>query len=138
MYTIRVTAHDKKTLPKKMQRVSQRHKHLGYLDGLIHAKDDIIREFEYDYEMISYWGTPEEVAKINYQSNFQSDFQSDVEEIIYGTDILEKAVGALWDLLEENNLTIDQFRQEILNALQDEDAIRCIIDVLISWSDRLY
>jgi len=133
MYTIRATAHDKKNLPVMMGHLIRYHQSLGRLEGLSHLLDDKIEKLPWGWEMTSCWGTPEEAREANYQS----DLQSDVEEIIYGTDILREAVGALWDLLEENALTIDQFRQEILDALQTDKAYENVVNALVDWSDRL-
>ena len=64
MYVIRATAFDKKNLPEMMLHALKKACELGDLDGLIHAKDDTTRELQYGWEMISYWDTPKEVAKL--------------------------------------------------------------------------
>jgi len=133
MYTIRVSAYDKKDLPSMMRNSIRFNQSLGKLKGLSHIQDDKIEKLPWGWEMTSYWGTPEEVEKVNYQS----DFQSDVEEIIYGTDDPGKAVDDLWDLLADNDLTIDTLRGEILEALQEKNPYKSIINVLINWKDWL-
>ena len=65
MYTIHAHSVDIKDLPKTMLRTVKLHQEWGDLNGLIHAKDDVIeRVVGYGFEMTSCWDTPEEVSKL--------------------------------------------------------------------------
>lgn len=61
MYVVHITAHDKKNLPGMMLVALRRRSKFGLLDGLVHTKDDVIREISYGWEMFSYWSKPGEV-----------------------------------------------------------------------------
>lgn len=90
MYTIRVTAQDKKNLPATMLVAVRRRRKYGLLDDLVHAKDDVIREVPYGWEMISYWSTPEEA---------QDPLSMLNNNIVY-EECLEKATDMLYRLLD--------------------------------------
>lgn len=64
MYIIRVTNESKDVLPERMLYAVNRHRRLGCLDELVHVKDDITQKTEHGWEMLSYWGKPEEVNKL--------------------------------------------------------------------------
>lgn len=64
MYTIHAHSVDIKALPETMLRTVKHHQELGDLDDLIHAKDDIVRKFDYGWEMLSCWDTPEEIGNV--------------------------------------------------------------------------
>ena len=64
MYTIRITAQTKEDLPRTMLYAVRSARALGNLDGLVHAKDDVIRKLRDGFEMTSCWDTPEEVSKL--------------------------------------------------------------------------
>ena len=64
MYTIRVTGQTKEGLPRTMFYAIRSARALGNLDGLIHAKDDVIRELKHGFEMTSCWDTPKEVDNV--------------------------------------------------------------------------
>jgi len=77
MYTIRVTAHDKKNLPAMMLEALEHRRVSGLLDGLIHAEDDIVQEVDYGFEMISFWNAP--LSKISIVLSKITELLKDLE-----------------------------------------------------------
>lgn len=130
MFTIRVAACIKNILPQKMLMAIDHQRDLGDLDGLIHIKDDIVRETDYGWEMIGYWGKPEEVGT-------RDSLVERLEEKLYSSEDLRELVSTIWDVFIENYSDVDLFREDVLNALRDPDAIRSLLCVLNRWSDRL-
>jgi hypothetical protein len=82
MYSIHVTAFNKKNLPEMMLFAIECRRDLGMLDGLIHAKDDITQEISHGWGMTSHWDTPENVFKekeyVNWNKNLPTTMLSNL------------------------------------------------------------
>lgn len=64
MYKVYVTSFDKEHLPTLMLNTLKDHRKWGRFKDLIHLKDTVTQADDGCWEMISYWDTPEEVAKL--------------------------------------------------------------------------
>jgi len=93
MYVIRVTAHDNKNLSAMMLAALRHRRVFGLLEGLIHAKDDVVQEVDYGFEMTSCWSTPEETQ----------DIPSTVYKSMVYTECLAMAIDMLYDCRECDN-----------------------------------
>jgi len=112
----------------------ERYRERGHLDGLMHIKDDEVREALCGtWEIRSYWGTPEEVDTQDRSSLIEA-----VKEKLYSSESLKELMSIIWDVFIENYSDVALFREDVLNVLQDPDIIRGLLCVLNSWSDKLY